>query len=419
MYLKQEVAKEIANWRTENSAAIRQSVAPRRPSWNRYGMQKLVGTAIKYFELYTGVNLPWNLASWGPYRGYSLHPKKREYENKEVFNQAARFGGWIMAAAHIPGLVTFIAKTTSQRGVNSPHTYLDLWRAAERFPSPHRFYRRLCAVRRRANQILHPYGVNVSNHALAIALQFGPNRTGKAARKAAADTLRYLLWHSLRLEGQYTDIEILMGFRGFCQIGIVNLEHIPIPLLTWAIQKCAKNIFQNLNSAIHAAENSLQAENIAANSRENIDYSNLWIDKYETVFIHGIRVDTAISGGGFWYYIVTHNGRRFVTPQRDTPRCAVQDAIIAWKEERDNERRTAEAINFFRNNNNFIYREDALNARFCDFGVRDFLRRHGLNMELDKVSSSWLLSVLDDSSTNKEEKAQIKIVLVRAKGDLT
>jgi hypothetical protein len=87
----------------------------------------------------------------------------------------------------------FCGRTLSPRGVGSPATSLDLWKAARVHQHPYRAQARLLKVRNRANEILRPYGLCVSNAAMAEVLSATWHGTGKAALRAANETCRRIL----------------------------------------------------------------------------------------------------------------------------------------------------------------------------------------------------------------------------------
>ena len=183
-----EAELELASfWREEISASAR--------TWDRAGCEALVASAAKDFEAATGVSLPWNLHIHGRWvsrahgRSFPLDGRgPLSHEGEACLSEAARFAGWLRAAADHPPLVHLISRCTSDRGFNSLATTLNLYRLYDRY-SPGAASRRLQAIRRRANEILAPTGSRVSWRALGYALERAPRATGKAATVAAATTL--------------------------------------------------------------------------------------------------------------------------------------------------------------------------------------------------------------------------------------
>jgi hypothetical protein len=124
--------------------------------------------------------LPWNLHTRGNTYATSLDGVDQEY---------SRFIGFFEAIIENGYARKLLAASLSKNGVNSPYTLINPYELARRYRSPGRFLRRMFAIRERANVILRPYRVHVSWRALAIALCYGPFKTGKAATVAAANTL--------------------------------------------------------------------------------------------------------------------------------------------------------------------------------------------------------------------------------------
>lgn len=376
-----------------------------KKTWNRYGLELLVQEAKEYFETRTGVDLPYNLVRHAPYASYSRNVHCQEYAHIEIVDRVARFCGWLKSAAEIPNLVYFIEKTTSRKGMNSPRTKLRLWRVTNHFPSPHRFNRHLKATRRRANQILKPYGISVSNWALAHVLSCGLKRTNKAAIMAAAYTFRIFLDSAIHHpEGkEYTNLEILMGFRGFKNIGSFEaFLAMPRHLAVWAFDKTAKNQYKDITTAIQAAERKLVEYYI----KEDDYVAQEWADVDDVYFIHNIKTQRLISPGGFWSFIVTHKNLTHYTYRAD-PRGAIKEALRQWAKQKKKEIKRESLIDLFKNNPQTITFEDAKKAGLCEYGVQQFIHKYSLFDEVnvfDKTASSdFLIKLLNEENSVNQQ----------------
>lgn len=178
--------KEAHNWRAHTWAAA-ESWSRKGPTVSRAGLEALVASACEDFtEGSGGVKLPWNL----PTVGAPWFRRQGGRVNLEDLERAARFSGWLRAASKLPEVVRLISRTTrGDRGVNSPRTWVDLWKVAERFPSPQRFNRWIKRVRARAAMILEPWGLLPSWRGLAFAATKGNRRVGRAALSVARHTV--------------------------------------------------------------------------------------------------------------------------------------------------------------------------------------------------------------------------------------
>lgn len=196
--LVQEYMVGRRSWRTDLKAAPLECTR----SWDRAGVEALMTGAIQEFEGQTGVKLPYNLRTDGPWCQWPGHGKIRETDDPEswwecpmgttekIVGEAARYAGWIRAVSKDPIVVELIRRCTSPNGVGFPATTLQLGELHKQY-SPGKLSRQLRAIRTRANAILSPYGLRVSWRALGTVLEKGPRRVGKAAICAAALTLGF------------------------------------------------------------------------------------------------------------------------------------------------------------------------------------------------------------------------------------
>ena len=160
------------------------------------GIFSLEQSGVTFFEEATGHTMPHNLVA-SDFRsnlvvaGYRLNRNAGRRmpieEADELIIRAARFGGWLKAAAGLRGVRKLIQKTQSDRGINSPYTTINLRALMARFPSPGNLERMLWAVKIRAEAILSAYTGDMKPSWINIGLAAMANRrVGKAAVIAVA-----------------------------------------------------------------------------------------------------------------------------------------------------------------------------------------------------------------------------------------
>jgi len=177
------------SWRAD----IRPACAPYNELWNRAGVEKLVAEAAARFEEKTGIRLPYNFATHGPwveFRKSGQHFDRRD----EMVSTAARVAGWLDAVAEdgggrFPNITDLILKTQSRNGAYSPHTTCRLMEIIMSWPNPGRLNSKIATIKYQADKILRPTGLYASWEALGRALEGGSHVTGKAALRAALGTL--------------------------------------------------------------------------------------------------------------------------------------------------------------------------------------------------------------------------------------
>lgn len=151
-----------------------------------------------------------------------------------------------------------MAKCLSPRGMNSPQTTMDLGRWTQVFSSPEKASRKLAKIRRRANQILAPYGISVSNDALAQAcVPYGRGgkpsfpRNGKAAKRAAAQTLADLLLRKFGVQSvqdrTFTRWDPFVLARGLAAaMAWLRSPEADVRLTAWVADRIATGEFEDL-----------------------------------------------------------------------------------------------------------------------------------------------------------------------------
>ena len=368
---------EIADWRGQ---VYLPNYAWGARTWNRQGVQSLVDEAKAYFEEVTGVELPYNLSTHGPWVGRSWRSKLFE-GREEMVSYAARFAGWLRKAAELPGLVRLMERTTSPRGMNSPYTELWLYSLFDRFPSPHAAERKYWKVLNRANQILAPYGISVSYAGLAEALT-GRNarRTGKAARVAAEETV-----------AQYTDYRFGERLNLIQARGLKDAVGAPVAVRYWAASRVVTGEFESLREAMAHADRLV---------KDNSDGVELLLDPTTTVIIHGVEVIDGWEKDGVRQKLCRqrHTNRTWHTQYYwDDPRESARKALKAWRQREKLAAMEAELIGFLRGEEGFcpiVYRDDSCRAGNCQTGTEAWLRQQGWQ---DKpfIPAQWLIPHLD------------------------
>lgn len=308
--------KEISDWRGQVFVPEYRYGAP---TWNRQGVQGLVDEAKAHFEKVSGVSLPYNLSTHGPWVGYSWRNRLAE-DKEEMVSYAARFAGWLKKAAELRGLVRLIARTTSTNGMNSPYTELDIYRLFDRFSSPHSAERKLWKVLHRANQILAPYGISVSYAGLAYAMSHGDRRTGKSARRAAEATVSQYVHHRF---GEQLGLIQARGLK--------DAVEAPEGVRHWAAQRVIEGEFESLREAMAHADRLVE---------DNSDGVELYLDPFTSETVHNVSVTTGWGHDGMIQELCRqeHTGRTYHAENRGgwrnrTTRDCAKDALKAWKEQ--------------------------------------------------------------------------------------
>ena len=380
---------EIADWR--NQVYVPEYPYGPGTTWNRQGVQSLVDEAKAYFEEVSGVDLPYNLSTHGPWVDRSWRNKLVE-GREEMVAYAARFAGWLKKVAELPGFVRLIERTTSPRGMNSPYTELWLYSLFNRFPSPHAVERKYWKVLRRANQILEPYGLSVSYAGLAEALT-GRNarRTGKAARVATEETV-----------AQYTDYRFGERLNLIQARGLRDAVAAPAAVRHWAANRVEAGEFGSLREAMAHADRLVP---------DNSDGVELLLDLTTTVTVHGVDITVGWGEDGMPQELCrqrhtwrTYHGSAWY--DRD-PRSLAKEAIRAWRQREKLAATEAKLIGFLRGEEGFcplVYRDDSYRSGNCQSGTEAWLRRQGWE---DKpfIPAQWLIPHLDYGLVRNVAKA--------------
>lgn len=135
--------------------------------------------------------LPWNLSNLVNAGLTGCYPRFLPAAKADEIGKAvARFCGWLRAAAKLPGLRKAIKASQSARGQFARGTFVNLWEAARRCPSPGRLERALWATKARADDLVSSFvpGGHASWRSLFLAVVFH-RQTCKSGVVAAAMTL--------------------------------------------------------------------------------------------------------------------------------------------------------------------------------------------------------------------------------------
>lgn len=191
---------EAMNEVDEADHAARQSKHGMFARWiSGRGLYELEQAGVAAFEEVTNVRcLPYNLLfsesqnlTVAGYRHNYATTKPYSMEQGDLLiEKAARFGGWLKAAAKLPAVRKLLQKSQSRNGVNSPWTKIDLRDLVAHFPSPGALERRLWAVKKRAEAILLAYEGGIKPSWVNIVRGLMADKSvGKAAIIAVANQL--------------------------------------------------------------------------------------------------------------------------------------------------------------------------------------------------------------------------------------
>lgn len=351
-----------ARWEAENRYHHKMS-----PTWDRPGLHNIAEKAIADFEEKTEVQLPYNLATHGPYVWASWNRRfPLNEEGKAIVEQTARFCGWIRAATNFPILVRLFERTTSTRGVNSPHTVVDIWEFVKRHPSPGRTARRLAQIKRRANQILEAYGLQVSWEALGNVRGLG--NIGKAARKAAGYTVRTFLFRKIAYLSAEKDSQVLIMARGLKELKALNHN---CALQCWAVDRVNAGEFGCFREAL---ENSYRL------TEDHTDGVHLLLDPDRTEIYHGIKSVRGWDREGRAQLFLTTGHRSFHSLYWFDLKMARKEAISAWKKQRKIEEVNREFLKTLlpTDRSFLVFINDSLDAGNCRPGTENWMRQNGL-----------------------------------------
>jgi hypothetical protein len=245
-------------------------------------------------------------------------------EAQEMVSVAARFAGWLRAAATLPALTWLVAKATSSAGMNSPYTAVNLYDLAKAWPSPGRLARTIAQVRARANEILKPYGLRVSARAIAlVVIRKGDQRAiGKMARRAASGTVNQLL------RGRFTGkpVEVLSkacGMKLF--LAAYRNSMYARAVQCWAVERVEAGEFACLRDAMQASSRLQEAWR--GSHQVVVDPAS------QGVVIHGVLCRPAWAEKVLlWQVCQSSTGRESYPPRwGQTTEEVVDEALANWR----------------------------------------------------------------------------------------
>ncbi len=372
------MADDFFSWADAQREANRNFLRKALPTFDRKGLDAIAEVAVAEYEQVTGLKLPWNLAVHGPYVGLSWGKKYRlEGKHALIVEEVAMFCGWLRAAATSPVLVRVLKENTTPNGMGSPYTRLDPWELAKRHPSPGRAGRFLVQVRRRANQILEPYGLHVSWLALGDMMLKGSIRSvGKAAKLAAAGTIKHFLngggkRKRLPFSSATKSLEILIKARG-----LRELIQAPRPVMCWAVDRVEAGEFSCFREALTSASRLIT---------DQTDTVSLVVDPISATSTHGVVATKGWAENGAPTWLLTAGQRSYHAESWYDDDCrsrrqAIQAALSAWGKQKKLERENREFMRKLQpaDRSILVYIEDSLSAGNCRPGTESWMRAHGL-----------------------------------------
>ena len=375
-----EVISEANNWERETKAHhyVRAGEMVKPKTWRRSGLEKLVNEAIREFQQESGVRLPYNLEGSAPYVEYSRYWNHRNFQ--EVAIPVFRFYGWLKAASRFKLLIKFLQRNTSPNGMGSPCTVVDPFVVAKRHPSPGKLDCFLKSVRKRANQILKPYGLRVSWKSLAKVAEHGSTcRVGKAAIYAAGETVKeFCLKPFGELSG--SPRKVLIKARG-----LKDLLLAPTEVARWAIDCVEGGEFNCFRDALN--NNRLV--------RDNTDGVTLYLDPKTEKVIHGVKIVVGWSETyKYTQWLIIAGGRSFHCPCYNgwNERWAINEAFKSWGRQKELEKANEQLLAKLRpaDRTILVYRKDSYAAGNCEAGTAVFAEENGFNGRVF-VPAEWLL----------------------------
>jgi len=429
--LSVEEIGEAVDWREELNPGPQLSMLSMGETFSRKGLQSMVEEAMGGFSEKSGMYyLPWNMAGAGApwwslphHKNFAIHGGVRKWveevhpdnehlkdfvKNFEMrcpqgpVEYAARFCGWLKVAGGKRGLAKALRATTTPNGMGSPYTTVNPFHILERWPSPHRAERQIWKVRKRANQILRPYGISVSWQALGQVIAYGPKRVGKAAVWASAHTVcNYLLVYGVvsfpSVEKNGRDERLN---HAKCRLvleaaqGLADLEKYPLAVQRWAVQSIGE--FTSIREALRHADRLV---------KDSTDGVELYLDPASKEVLHGVSCilgwtgEIPFTGGGRMFLLrQEHTGRTFHESfWKGTTKERVRGALRAWRQQKELERLDADLISFLRGDYGFcplVYRQDSYRAGNCQPGTESWLNQLGWGNK-EFIPAQWLISHLD------------------------
>lgn len=389
---------EVVAWKSLTLHSIMKKIRPAN-TWNRAGLEAITLVAQHHFNEICGRKdwrghvpvLPHNLFYYGPavnFPNAAMHIRERR---DEIVSTYARFAGWIRAAETLPALKRFIQRTQSPNGVNSPRTKCDLWKVAERYPSPGNLNRKIERIRWRAEQVLKPWGLHVSRDAIAETIEHGPRSIGKAAIFVAALTIeQYASWRDVNLGYRYAIRNYRVARTYLIRArGLRETIAAPPEWRGWAGLRVRSEEYPDLRAAIAAAPDVLTWDysdgfKTAVDMKRLLNMHSISVMPYYAKNAGGIL----IRSGNLSYHF-SHYGP---SPSLKEILDGIRVALRAWKAQRAAAKLSAMKWSDLLPSDRtvLVYIQDSLDAGNCLPGTRNFAAQHGwAGREL--VPAEWLV----------------------------
>lgn len=351
-------------------------------TWNRRGVEALVRTAMNDFSEVTGHHLPWNLSTHGPWveLQFDMNWCQSATQADEMVGTAARLTGWLRHAAKFSTLVRLLKATTSDRGMNSPRTTIDLYRFVATFRSPGRADDVARKVHVRANEILEGYGLRVSWQAVGAGMTRYPHRIGRAAREAAAAVvLQYAAHRGCHLQKDWygkkdASMDILIRGRG-----VSMLEKLEPGARAWVEVKIREGQYSCVRDA------AIVAANLPIDTNDDV---RLVVDPETVEVFHGIESMEGYTDRGnivvLCRQLATGRTYHWSGGRSEGRRHVVKKVLAEWQRQVKFEReklaqeRGLLAIFERENISHLVTFEDARAAGNCQPGIQAWLRSNGM-----------------------------------------
>ncbi len=147
-------------------------------------------------------------------------------------------------------MVKILQRITTGKGINSPRHQWDPIQMVESLRSPGRANRVFWKVRAIANDLLRPYGLQVTWHEVARSICKSPRRHNKAARAAAAATITGHVWHICQ-ESIWNRRQPMRPWQVLrAAIGLAELKTVSRVIANWAVTNVVEGKFATIREAL-------------------------------------------------------------------------------------------------------------------------------------------------------------------------
>lgn len=333
-------------------------------TFDKPGLERIVQSAADKFKEIHGFSLPWNIAHCGILYGLNKYKKHKVRDFRvNPIETTARFCGWLNVAVDDSVITHFIRKTQSVNGMWSPVTRCDLWKVAERHPSPGAFRKWILAVDRRSRQILKPYGLKPSWRALASVAETGPRKVGKAAFRVAAKTCRQLFESTVNITAYFlnslSDVEVLTRLSGVLPLIQLNDIEQELVFLTMAYTK----------KSIREAMDTMDIV------KDETDGVTMFFNRSLPLIanIHGVTIEGGVLENGNVHYLYRLGSRSY---HHYSPH-DIKVILRHWQQRRNLQEW---AMRTFSKPDRtvLVWVKDSITAGNCMAGTKSFMDKHGI-----------------------------------------